>query len=96
MLLGDHYPRLIRIHLDHITFLDRSITAIEDQIRGPDQRIRTLVGSLDARHEITDQKAPPSNSQASTEGVKRVVEPVTWNPCGFGCNGGTRVWHRCR
>jgi hypothetical protein len=33
MLLGDHYPRLIRIHLDHITFLDRSITAIEDQIR---------------------------------------------------------------
>ena len=25
-------PRLIRIHLDHITFLDRAVTAVEDQI----------------------------------------------------------------
>ncbi len=32
MSLGDHHPRLIRIHLDHITFLDRSITAVEDEI----------------------------------------------------------------
>jgi transposase len=32
MLLGDHHPRLIRIHLDHITFLDRSIAALEDEI----------------------------------------------------------------
>ena len=32
MLVGDHHPRLIRIHLDHITFLDRSISAIEDEI----------------------------------------------------------------
>jgi len=26
----DHHPRLVRIHLDHLTFLDRSIDAIED------------------------------------------------------------------
>ena len=32
MILGDHHPRLIRIHLDHITFLDRSIAAVEDEI----------------------------------------------------------------
>ena len=32
MLLGDHHPRLIRIHLDHITFLDRSVAAVEDEI----------------------------------------------------------------
>ena len=32
MLLGEHHPRLIRLHLDHITFLDRSIAAVEDQI----------------------------------------------------------------
>ena len=32
MLLGDHHPRLIRVHLDHITFLDRSVAAVEDEI----------------------------------------------------------------
>jgi transposase len=32
MILGDHHPRLIRIHLDHITFLDRSVAAVEDEI----------------------------------------------------------------
>jgi hypothetical protein len=32
MTLGSHHPRLIRIHLDHITFLDRSVSAIEDEI----------------------------------------------------------------
>jgi len=32
MRLGEHHPMLIRVHLDHITFLDRSIAAIEDQI----------------------------------------------------------------
>ena len=29
---GGRHPRLIRIHLDHITFPDRSVTAVEDQI----------------------------------------------------------------
>jgi len=32
MMPGDHHRRLIRIHLDHITFLDRSIAAVEDEI----------------------------------------------------------------
>ena len=32
MALGGHHPRLIRIHLDHITLLDRSVVAIEDEI----------------------------------------------------------------
>ena len=32
MLPGEHHPMLIRIHLDHITFLDRSVAAIEDEI----------------------------------------------------------------
>ena len=32
MLYGDHHGRLTRIHLDHITFLDRSVAAIEDDI----------------------------------------------------------------
>jgi transposase len=32
MALGDHHPMLIRVHLDHITLLDRSIDAVEDEI----------------------------------------------------------------
>ena len=32
MQLGDHHAMLIRVHLDHITLLDRSIAAIEDEI----------------------------------------------------------------
>jgi transposase len=33
MQLGDHHPVLIRGYLDHVTFLDRRISAIEDQIQ---------------------------------------------------------------
>jgi transposase len=32
MALGGHHPRLIRVHLDHVTLLDRSVAAIEDEI----------------------------------------------------------------
>jgi transposase len=32
MRLGGHHPGLIRVHLDHITLLDRSVAAIEDEI----------------------------------------------------------------
>jgi transposase len=32
MMFGDHHARLTRIHLDHITFLDRAVAAIEDDI----------------------------------------------------------------
>ena len=43
MLPGEHHPRLIRIHLDHITFLDRAVAAIEDEIeRRPGRHPRRL------------------------------------------------------
>jgi transposase len=32
MLLGDHHPVLIRLHMDHITLLDRLAAEIEDEI----------------------------------------------------------------
>src|SRR6516164_5685050 len=32
MLLGDHHPVLIRVHLDHITLLDRLAAEVEDEI----------------------------------------------------------------
>ena len=32
MMPGSHHPMLVRIHLDHITFLDRAVAAIEDEI----------------------------------------------------------------
>ena len=32
MLLGDHHPVLIRLHMDHITLLDRLAAQIEDEI----------------------------------------------------------------
>ena len=32
MQFGDHHGRLTRVHLDHITFLDRAIAAVEDDI----------------------------------------------------------------
>jgi transposase len=32
MMPGDHHLMLIRVHLDHITFLDRAVSAVEDEI----------------------------------------------------------------
>jgi hypothetical protein len=32
VLLGDHPPVLIRMHLDHVKLLDRSVAAVEDEI----------------------------------------------------------------
>jgi transposase len=32
MMPGSHHPRLIRIHLDHVSFLDRAVSAVEDEI----------------------------------------------------------------
>ena len=34
MTVGGHHRMLIRVHLDHITFLDRSVAAVEDEIAG--------------------------------------------------------------
>jgi transposase len=44
MMPGDHHARLIRIHLDHITFLDRSIAAIEDDIEASLEQIPAARG----------------------------------------------------
>jgi transposase len=33
MTPGAHHRMLIRVHLDHVTFLDRSVAAVEDEIR---------------------------------------------------------------
>ena len=32
MQIGSHHPMLIRVHLDHITLLDRSVARVEDEI----------------------------------------------------------------
>jgi transposase len=32
MLVGEHHPVLIRVHLDHITLLDRLAAEVEDEI----------------------------------------------------------------
>ena len=44
MMLAGHHARLIRIHLDHITFLDRAVTAIEDDIAASLQEIPAAQG----------------------------------------------------
>ena len=33
MTVGGHHRMLIRVHLDHIAFLDRSVAAVEDEIQ---------------------------------------------------------------
>ncbi len=33
MLIGDHHRMLIRVHLDHVTVLDRAVAAVEDEIQ---------------------------------------------------------------
>src|SRR5690349_9615797 len=32
MQVRGHHRKLIRVHLDHVTFLDRQVTAVEDEI----------------------------------------------------------------
>jgi transposase len=44
MMIGDHHPRLIRVHLDHITFLDRSVAAAEDEIEATLDKIEAAQG----------------------------------------------------
>jgi transposase len=42
MMPGSHHPRLIRIHLDHVSFLDRSVATVEDEI---DAALDTVEGA---------------------------------------------------
>ncbi len=44
MTLGAHHARLIRIHLDHIAFLDRSAGAVEDEIAATVEAIPAACG----------------------------------------------------
>jgi transposase len=44
MMLAGHHARLIRIHLDHITFLDRAVAAVEDDIEASLQEIPAAQG----------------------------------------------------
>jgi transposase len=44
MALGGHHPMLIRVHLDHIAFLDRSVAAVEDEIEAALDDIPAALG----------------------------------------------------
>ena len=61
MTLGDHHPRLIRIHLDHITLLDRSVAAVEDEIEAALDAIPAAWGVDRRRRPVrrTPARAPP-------------------------------------
>ncbi len=57
MMPGAHHARLLRIHLDHITFLDRSVAAIEDDIAASLQDIPAAAG-VDAAGEPSADPGP--------------------------------------
>jgi transposase len=70
MLPGDHHPRLIRIHLDHITFLDRSIAAIEDEI---DAALDAIEGAWGIGADGVPSPDPGPSAAAPTA-VERLAE----------------------
>jgi transposase len=57
MMLCAHHARLIRIHLDHITFLDRAVAAIEDDIAASLHDI-PAAGGVDADGEPSADPGP--------------------------------------
>jgi transposase len=70
MLLGDHHPVLIRMHLDHITLLDRSVAAIEDEIEA-------AVSAIPAAWGISADGVPapdPGPGAAALTAVERLAE----------------------
>ena len=70
MLLGDHHPVLIRMHLDHVTLLDRSIAAIEDEIEA-------AVDAIPAAWGISADGIPspdPGPDAAALTAVERLAE----------------------
>jgi transposase len=70
MQLGSHHPRLIRVHLDHITFLDRSVAAIEDDIAACLDAIPAAQGIDDAG----TRSADPGPSAAVLPAAERLAE----------------------
>ena len=70
MMPGDHHPRLIRIHLDHIDLLDRSIAAIEDEIEA-------ALDAIPAAWGISADGVPspdPGPGAAALPAVERLAE----------------------
>jgi transposase len=70
MQLGSHHPRLIRVHLDHITFLDRSVAAFEDEIGA-------ALDAIPAARGITADGVPspdPGPDAAALPAVERLAE----------------------
>jgi transposase len=67
---GQRDPRLIRIHLDHITFLDRSISAVEDEIDA-------ALDAIPAAWGISADGVPspdPGPDEAALTAVERLAE----------------------
>ena len=70
MLPGEHHLMLIRIHLDHVTFLDRSIAAVEDEIDA-------ALGAIPAAWGISAGGVPspgPGPGAAALTAVERLAE----------------------
>ena len=70
MLCGEHHPRLIRLHLDHITFLDRAVAAIEDEISA-------ALDAIPAAWGISSDGVPspgPGPGAAALTAVQRLAE----------------------
>ena len=69
-MIGDHHPMLIRAHLDHITLLDRTAAAIEDEIEA-------ALGAIPAARGITADGVPsagPGPDAAALPAAERLAE----------------------
>ena len=70
MMIGGHHPMLIRAHLDHITLLDRTIAAIEDEVQA-------ALGAIPAARGITANGVPsagPGPDAAVLPAAERLAE----------------------
>ena len=70
MRLGEHHPMLIRVHLDHITLLDRLIAAVEDEIAAALDAIPAAWG-VDANGV---RSADPGPGAAALPAAERLAE----------------------
>src|SRR4029077_2909032 len=70
MMPGAHHLMLIRVHLDHITLLDRSVAAIEDEIE-------TALDAIPGAWGISADGVPspaPGPDAAALDAVARLAE----------------------
>src|SRR5487761_1477197 len=70
MMIGGHQPMLIRAHLDHITLLDRTVAAIEDEIGA-------ALDAIPAARGITADGVPsagPGPDAAALPAAERLAE----------------------